>query len=68
MHITEFARVLQRGREELLEDGITITDENLQQHYMEQINDCGIFSMEQMMHWEDYNEVDKTILEMTPAK
>ena len=28
MHITEFAQVLQRGREELLEDGITITDEN----------------------------------------
>ena len=32
---------------------------------MEQINDCGIFLMEQMMHWEDYNGVDKIILEMT---
>jgi hypothetical protein len=65
MHIAEFARHLQRGREELLEDGITITDENMSQHYMEQINDCGLFTMDQMMHWEDYSEEDRSINEMT---
>ena len=65
MHIAEFARHLQQGREGLLEDGITITDENMTHHYMEQINDCDLFTMEQMMHWEDYSEEDRTVLEMT---
>ena len=65
MHITEFGKHLQRGREELLKDGITISDENMMQHYMEQINNCGLFTMEQMIHWDDYNEECKTVLEMT---
>ena len=65
MHITEFTKHLQRGREELLDDGITISDETMLQHYMEQINNCGLFSIEQMIHWEEHNEECKTVIETT---
>ena len=37
----------------------------MMQHYMEQINNYGLFTMEQMIHWEDYNEECKTVLETT---
>ena len=32
---------------------------------MEQINNCGLFTMELMIHWEDYSEEDCTVLKMT---
>ena len=64
MHITEFTKHLQRGREELLNDRITISDETMMQHYMEQINNCGLFTMEQMIHWENYNKECKLVFEM----
>jgi len=35
------------------------------QHYIEQISLCGLFMMEQINHWEDYSEEDRTVLETT---
>ena len=35
------------------------------QHYIEQMCLCGLFTMEQMNHWEDYSEADMTVLETT---
>ena len=32
---------------------------------MENIYNCGLFTMEQMNHWEDYSEEDRTVLETT---
>ena len=32
------------------------------QHYMEEIYLCGLFTMEQMNHWEDYSEADRVVL------
>ena len=44
-HITEFAKDLQRGEKELIEERITISEEAMMQHYMKQICPCGLFTM-----------------------
>ena len=64
-HITKFVKDLQIGQTKLLEDGITISDEAMMQHYMEKTYLCGLFTMEQMNHWDDYSEADRTVIETT---
>ena len=64
-HIIEFTKNLNKGQEELLKDGITISDESKIQHYMKQMYACGLFNMEQMIYYKDYSEVDSTVLETT---
>ena len=64
-HIIEFTKDLHTGQEEFLEDGITISDDSKLQHYMEQMYGCRVFNMEQMNHYEDYSEIDRTVLETT---
>ena len=54
-HIMEFTQDLNKGQEELLKDGITISDEAKLQHYMEKMYACGLFNMEQMNHYNDYS-------------
>ena len=49
-YITEFAKDLLHNKEELLEDGITINEERMMQHCMENIYNCELYTMEQFMH------------------
>ena len=64
-HIMEFAKDLKKGKEDLHEHGITISDELKLQHYMEQMYGCRLFNMEPMNHYEDYSKQDRTVLKTT---
>ena len=59
-HVTDFIRRLDKYQAYLAKNGITISDEDKTQHFVEQMYASGMFDVQQMRLWENQPEYDKT--------